>query len=118
MLAAWLLLWFCAMAMPIPQGMPQVAREVALAAVEADCHDEGDADAHHAHADSDHHHEHGVSSAQHCPLCLHAAAPPLVFLALPSSGAAPVKQPAPAAQRPLQVRTDTPPPARAPPRFS
>lgn len=123
-LAAWLLLWFCAMALPVPVAAIAPADEVALAAMQSDCG--GDAHHHAAGAAAQHdthdapagHGGHGAGASQHCPLCVHAAAPPLALSDAQAAAAAPDAVPAQGAAAPLRVRTDAPFPARGPPSFA
>lgn len=69
----------------------------------------------HAH---DAHAGHATGSSQHCPLCLHAAVPPPPQFEQGLSAAAPIDVAAAVQRLHPRVRTDVPPPARAPPLFS
>ncbi|GGH66964.1 hypothetical protein GCM10010975_36300 [Comamonas phosphati] len=130
-LMAWLLLWFVAMAMPL-KGLDVLedAWSATVSTIGPNASDictytEGEAtgvyqihDAEVPGSPSDLHSGHASGDPSHCPLCLQAAAPPGSLLArIPGSGA-------PSEPRYVQhymheqVRTDVPPPARAPPVFS
>jgi hypothetical protein len=85
---------------------------------------------HHANAESagggcgaghlahDAHLGHASGSSGHCPLCLHAAVPPPPQFLQAVSEAPPDEVPVAAPGIHPSVRTDVPPPARAPPLFS
>jgi hypothetical protein len=138
LLAAWLLLSFIAMAgrplAPMAAGQPLVV----ASALAASAHEPGqehcgparapDATAaphadHAGHApqaddSADAHGGHAPGSPVHCPLCLHAAAPPVALPALPSRGDAPGLQVAAREAPAARVRSDAPAPGRGPPAFS
>lgn len=132
LLAGWLLLWFVAMAVT-PPALQAIAPAVPVAGAAAgdlheDCGsqaDEASPDALHAHhalhaqdGAADPHAGHAAGSAVHCPLCLHAGAPPQAASAQPSPGDAPGLQVAAAEAPALRVRSAAPPPGRGPPLFS
>jgi hypothetical protein len=124
--AVWLLLWFVAMAARPMVPLPGVhsACQVALAESgaghaghqghEHDGHAQACADA----PQADVHDGHASGSPQHCPLCMHAAAPPPPPIACDRGSVAPADLGAPLARVHLRVRTALPPPARAPPLLS
>jgi hypothetical protein len=121
-LAAWLLLWFAAMALPLAADISDAQDQLQLVAGSADCHGSEAADGG-PHVDAHAlphaaHGEHGAGSVQHCPLCTHAAAPLLALLVPAGSAASRQEDSAPRKHAPRRVRTDDPPPARAPPAFS
>jgi hypothetical protein len=112
-LAAWLVMWFVAMtAGPLAQ-QPAAGLEAGHhhhAAQQAQpAFDEGTQDLHASH---------GSGSASHCPLCLHAAAPPPLLACNPGAGDPPSAAIRPCAKAHARVRTDAPPPARGPPVLS
>jgi len=121
--AAWLMLWFAAMAAAPFVGLADATRACAAHGGQESheghegheghaCGDADGSDLHAGHAGS------ASAGFTHCPVCLHAAAPPPVHAlqALPEVlPAGPAAQPASA---PVRVRTAVPPPARGPPAFS
>jgi len=141
-LAAWLLLWFAAMSFTVPAPLSVAVSGEACPAASGEggsahaghagheghaahpghaghaghdagpCGDGGQADAHDAHAG------HASGSPNHCPLCMHAAVPPPPQFAQGPAEAAPAEVPIAAPRVHPRVRTDVPPPARAPPLFS
>jgi hypothetical protein len=129
LLAGWLLLWFVAMA-AAPLALPTTPAAAHEANAGHAMHAAHDAHAghaghagHEAHAVSvadphENHAGHSAGSAAHCPLCLHAAAPPQAAPAQPLPGDAPSLQVAAMAAVVLRVRSDAPPPGRGPPAFS
>jgi hypothetical protein len=58
---------------------------------------------------------HAAGHQSHCPLCLHAAAPPPSLSGERVASAAAGALPPAACSRGVPVRTDVPPPARGPP---
>ena len=126
--AVWLLLWFVAMAArPV---LPLSGAHSACLAAPAESgaehaghegHEDGHAqacsDAQEADGDSGHG-DHAAGSPQHCPLCMHAAAPPPPHVAYDSGSVAPADPGAAFLRVPLRVRATLPPPARAPPLLS
>jgi hypothetical protein len=130
-LAVWLLLWFVAMsARPVlPLSGAQSACLVAPAESGAEHAEHEGHEGHedgHAQACSDTqeadgdggHGGHAAGSPQHCPLCMHAAAPPPPHVAYDSGSVAPADPGATLSRVPLRVRATLPPPARAPPLLS
>ena len=111
LLAAWLLLSFIAMtAMPMgAMGSALLADDIC---VQADGEREGIAQARPLRAG------HGDGSLSHCPLCMHAAAPPPAPFAQRLAPEAPVAPIAAAPRSAARVLTAAPPPARGPPVFS
>jgi hypothetical protein len=133
--AAWLLLWFLAMTARPILALPDLREACALVPIEQAADDAAHA-AHADHGDGEHHagHEladaacdaatadahsahadHASGSAQHCPVCMHAAAPPGPQFAHAPEGAAPAEATPVEPRAPLRSRTDVPPPARGPP---
>lgn len=120
LVAGWVLLWFVVMTAAPLGAAPAMHEACADFAAHAEhaghaaqaCDADAAADIHAAHA------ERGAGGTGHCPVCLHAAAPPppLAGERLPGIVPASVHAAAPAA--PLRVRTAAPPPARGPPPFS
>lgn len=124
-LAAWLLLWFVAMAAsPLP--LPHQAGHAKAGHV-----DESRAACagHHAHAGhapqacagADDLYADGNGDAanpSHCPVCLHVAAPPSPPLARMLPDAAPGATASASFDTQLRIRTAAPPPARGPPQLS
>ena len=102
LLAAWLLLSFIVMtAVPMAAGasVPSIADDICAQSPSL-------------------HAGHGDGSVSHCPLCMHAAAPPPGPFAERLAAEAPVAPPAASPRSVARVRTDAPPPARGPPDFS
>ena len=134
LVAAWLLLWFLVMAVPAPLPLAQVAEPCSAAGSDvaarpldaapsgAELQDEQNHAGHLlACADAqqpDVHAGHGAGAATHCPLCLHAAAPPHPRLAAAAPAIAPDDRTSAPPRLHLRVRSDAPPPARGPPRLS
>jgi hypothetical protein len=123
-LAAWLLLWFVLMAGAPYRAVPALPSSHGGVAAHDSAHVHA---GHHAHAeaeedgDDDHDAADGGDSgghASHCPLCLHAAAPPLRFAAGAMAGLPPAPPQAVPADAPLRLHSAAPPPARGPPSLS
>lgn len=117
LVAVWLLLWFAAMAASPFVGLQDPTRACAAhGGHEGDeghaCGETDDSDLHAGHA--------GSTSAgfTHCPVCLHAAAPPPVHALQALPEILPAGPGARTASAPVRVRTAVPPPARGPPAFS
>lgn len=112
------------MALPIPVAATLPVAEAAVAAEHSECggeahHHVASAAAHDETPDAPAGHgEHGAGNSQHCPLCVHAAAPPLALADAHWAAIAPQAGPAPAVASPARVRTDAPAPPRGPPSFS
>ncbi len=115
LLAAWLLLWFAAMGMQ-PWRADTAAGQRTPNAVAHAGHAEGPRDE--THGSGHAHAGHAVAGSVHCPLCLHAAAPPPPLLSERLPDAAPLSRPAVGSRTLPRVRTDVPPPARGPPLLS
>lgn len=112
LLAAWLLLWFGAMS-ATPPAPPRGVDHAGAGCM-----------AHHAHS-GDHSpacvDDLGDAHAQdpsHCPVCLHAAAPPPPQRVLALPHGLPGDPPEASFDAFVPPRTAAPPPARGPPRFA
>jgi hypothetical protein len=127
-LAAWLLLWFIAMAAPIGSLGRAEAHGVSIS-VAADEHcTEGHEHTHQHLAGSgehgagphtDHLHTgHAGGSLSHCALCMHAAAPPALQFAPRFAGESASDRPMATRRTSVRVRTAAPPPGRGPPVIS
>lgn len=107
LLAAWLLLWFVAMAaVPIT---PPASLGAHLEHDAQSCDDVLEQDLHAAHASG---------SLSHCPVCMHAAASPPPQLWPRFAADTPADRPAAHRRTHVSTRTDVPPPARGPPVLS
>lgn len=129
LLAAWLLFSFLAMAVaPVgPLGAADASRlaagpptgELCSDANDLGRHDQVGLSEHQADPDTDHlHADDAAGCLSHCPLCMHAAAPPPLLPAPRLTGGAPTGRPTPAQRPAARVRTAAPPPGRGPPVFS
>lgn len=111
LLAGWLLAWF--MAMAAAPLAPWAGQGVPMASAAADhSHEHG---ASHAH---ERHEGHGAGAVVHCPMCVHAAAPPRAAPAQPAVADLPALQAVALVFAVLRVRSAAPPPGRGPPAFS
>lgn len=120
LVAAWVLAWFVAMAAAPFAAVAQAPGVCDAAAAHAGheghaaaaCDDDPAARLHAAHA------ERATGAGAHCPVCMHAAAPPPALALASPAHAAPDTAAAPATIEPLRVHTAAPPPPRGPPRLS
>ena len=123
LLAAWVLLWFGAMLLSPFVDAAAAAQACAAGAAhagheghpghrDAACNEKADDVLHAGHAG------HGNGSLAHCPVCMQAAAPPPAAVAHATAGVQPAGPRAAPVRAQVRVRTDVPPPARAPPLFS
>lgn len=119
LVAAWVLAWFVAMAAApfaslaqSPDGCEPAAAHAGHEGHALACDEDPAAEVHAAHA------ERGTGAGSHCPVCMHAAAPPPALSLVPLAHAAPQAAAAPASIEPPRVHTAAPPPPRGPPRLS
>jgi len=137
LLAAWLLLWFVAMAAAPITPLAGLRDATSAAPVASDASDaahcahsgHGTNDDHHARlghdpqscddtVEKDRHAGHASGSFSHCPVCMHAASPPPPQLWPRFAGDTPAERFAALLRTHVRTRTDVPPPARGPPVLS
>ncbi|WP_324912726.1 DUF2946 family protein [Ramlibacter sp.] len=119
-LAAWLLLWFVSMPVAMQSASAQVAtgplhgNPTACTAHAGHASPDCASDAGHRHASE----ADDEAALSHCPLCLHAAAPPPSQPVLRQAHVAPIERAGANLDAPPCLRTGAPLPARGPPALS
>lgn len=123
LVAGWVLAWFVAMAAAPFASLAQASGDCGASAahaghegheghIAAACDGDPASGVHAAHA------ERATGAGAHCPVCMHAAAPPPALVLAQLVHAAPDTAATPASIEPLRVHTAAPPPPRGPPRLS